>query len=831
VRWLRAAVDFWTPAAVRAQGHEPAARGAAIVYATALVLGAGVAWLAIARDFPAILRWLVAAQLVGIALIPLRLRLTASLTGAVRALVVQLLVLLVSLGIANGGRGPGVLAMWAVALAALLLPSLREALAWMLVSALAWAALLLWSRSSLPPPIAIPEPLAADAWRSAALLLVPVAVVAFLVLDGVRRAALRDLDMRRDELQRSRALYRSLLDAAPDAILVLVGSERVGFANARAAELFEYGAADLIGRRADTLLRQDDRGARGRFLAAGELAPTRTRALTMRGAEVPVEVRATAIEFEGEPAALVHIRDTRVEDAEQARLRLFAAAFERSRDSIFAVDGHGVIRYANPAGIEAFSSSPANEVIGRTAEEVLGSFVRRLTEDVGREIREGRLPESGRISRTSPRGETEHWEYSLIPVELANEPVPVYVGIARDVTAEANLEESRREAARLGSVAQLAGGVAHDINNQVQVVFGRLEQLRDGPAQDPAEWQRDLEVIRTAARRSAAVTQQLLAFARVAPLHLQSVDVDELVARIPGLVQGVLRDSIRLEVERMPGVPPLLGDRARLEQALLGLVWSAGNAIEGAGTIRLETAVGPLPASLGRAGETAPGRFVCIRVRDDARSADAEMRRKMFEPFAAGAAGPSGSRLELPGAHGAIVQSGGHVTVESVPGLGTCVALYLPAADELAVDGRREEGPPAEEDRAGALILVVDDEPEVRLVAQRALERAGYRTLVAGSASEALASIRAHAVDLVVTDLAMPRGSGIALAEELARSEPGLPVLFVTAYSAAAADHHEPSPTRGLLPKPYESHELLARVRGLLASARAETTPVASDTA
>jgi PAS domain S-box-containing protein len=413
-------------------------------------------------------------------------------------------------------------------------------------------------------------------------------------------------------------------------------------------------------------------------------------------------------------------------------------------------------------------------------------------------------------------------------ITLAGEPL--LLSITRDVTAwkEAEAERDRlqlqfQEAQRLEGLGRLAGGVAHDFNNLLTVILGCAASLREriGSAGDVAE---DLDQIDTAAGRARDLTRQLLAFARKQVITPVPLDLSRVVKDGERLLRRVLGEDVSLTVRVDEPLWPVLCDPAQLEQVILNLAANARDAMPDGGALTIAARNAEFAAD-GSAGDgRPPGQWVCVSVRDAGVGMAPEVKAHLFEPFFTTKAHGKGTGLGLATVHGIVAQSGGHLEVESAPGQGTTITVYLPRATAAPAEPPAATPAPLPAPVSGT-ILVIEDDPLVRGVTVRALRSRGYDVLVAESGEQAvaLAAGREGRIDLVVSDVIMPGAAGPQVVERLRLARPGLPALFVSGYPRDAILH------RGVLdagveflPKPFSPAALLERVRALVAACRVD---------
>ncbi|MBL0277187.1 MAG: response regulator [Anaeromyxobacter sp.] len=392
--------------------------------------------------------------------------------------------------------------------------------------------------------------------------------------------------------------------------------------------------------------------------------------------------------------------------------------------------------------------------------------------------------------------------------------------LQRELAERERLERQLADAQKLDSIGRLAGGVAHDLNNLLTVVLG-CSSTAQLPGATAAEVQEDLGEIQKAGERAAALTRQLLAFARRQILASKRLDLNEVVVGVGTLLRRVIGAHIELETAPSPAPCPVLADPGQLEQVLVNLAVNARDAMPSGGTLRLETAPVKLEQDLGgvRPG-VAAGDWVRLTVSDTGTGLSAEAAAHLFEPFFTTKAKGKGTGLGLATCYGIVRQMGGHIWLRSQPGRGTTVEIHLPRAEgALTRPGQPGAGPQAPPPGGGERVLLVEDEPQVRALAARALAERGYQVLTAGDGEEALRVLEAAggAVDLLLTDVIMPRMGGVELAARLADRTPGQAILFMSGYVDRAAlaqgDLPEGAP---ILLKPFTPAALAGRVRQVL---------------
>ena len=379
------------------------------------------------------------------------------------------------------------------------------------------------------------------------------------------------------------------------------------------------------------------------------------------------------------------------------------------------------------------------------------------------------------------------------------------------------LEESLHQAQKMEAVGQLTGGVAHDFNNLLTAIMGSLEMiLHDGGAGEAIR--KYAAGAMRAAERGARLTQQLLAFSRRQMLRPEIVNVNRLLGEFETLMQHAAGKSIEFALSLDPEVDPCRVDPAQCQAAVLNLVVNARDATPPGGRISIETRnVRLAPGTAALDIEATSDRYVMIAVSDTGAGMSAEVRAQIFDPFFTTKEVGKGSGLGLSQVYGFAKQSGGHVTVESEPGQGTTMRLYLPTVEPPLAPGA--EPAAAREEAAGsASVLVVEDDPAVLETVRAGIAALGYRALTAHNAAEALALLRQdEPVDLLFTDIAIPGGvNGIELARQARQLHHDIKVLLTSGYAAALAEG-QAGEGFAVLGKPYRQAQLAETIASVLA--------------
>ena len=417
---------------------------------------------------------------------------------------------------------------------------------------------------------------------------------------------------------------------------------------------------------------------------------------------------------------------------------------------------------------------------------------------------------------------------------LAEPSVRAIVVNVRDITERRRLEEQLRQSQKMEAIGQLAGGVAHDFNNLLTAILGYCNLvLEDVPA--GSAMRSDLEEIRTAGERAAALTRQLLAFSRRQMLRPQTIDLNELIVQVQKLLRRLVSEDVQLVTTLTPALPPVRVDPASIEQVLVNLAVNAQHAMPNGGTLTIETTLVPVddPRNIypGTQVTILPGRYVVMALTDTGHGMDAATSARVFEPFFTTREQGRGSGLGLATVYGIVKQTGGYIWVHSEPDRGTTFKVYLPVAESLELAAGANGGKAGTQARAWETVLLVEDEDAVRALAREVLRRHGYAVLEARHGLDAMRLAERHgdAIHLMVTDVVMPHMSGRDLAERLVAARPGMKVLFMSGYTDHAAVHRDLTPGTAFLQKPFTPDVFARAVRQILdASPGASSTERAS---
>jgi PAS domain S-box-containing protein len=640
------------------------------------------------------------------------------------------------------------------------------------------------------------------------------------------------------------AIFAPLFSAYPDGLLIVDGEGCILLANPEASRLLGYSAAQLLGMKIEALLptrlRQRHVGLREGFTRAPSARAMGTQAelsaLRSDGSEVMVEIGLSPLQHEGQTLMVAALRGIgeypRVKQAMQ-RARYGEAMAELATTAALCNDEDELVRAAAACACSALQASTC-------AVYLFGPSDRRLRVAGGQGLApdepEGSLwpetepsPASGGGRLVAPMRDGTHI-MGFVHVRWAQTPTTGPEGADEDRFLQslagllaASLLRLRAQsqlahAQRLESVGQLTGGIAHDFNNLLTVVLGNLQVLRErAVCQGAGPEQAMLDAASRAAQRGAELTARLLAFSRRQVLRPQRIALDTMIGGLVSMLRRTLEAGIHIDSEVQTGEGGAMlacrADEAQLESALLNLAINARDAMPEGGRLvfsaRIATQLPPEWA-VAQYGSASPGDWVEVQVRDTGTGMSDDVRARAFEPFFTTKESGRGTGLGLATVYGFARQSGGMAHLESAPGAGTAVSLYLPRwrepAAAAAVPGEADGLP------RGLKILLVEDDADVRAVVQRQLQALGAQVHAVSDARSAWAAW-AQSADafglpwhLVLSDIALGTGErGTALAGRLRAAAPGLPVVLMTGYASGALDQASPWP---VLRKPFDQASL-----------------------
>ena len=400
---------------------------------------------------------------------------------------------------------------------------------------------------------------------------------------------------------------------------------------------------------------------------------------------------------------------------------------------------------------------------------------------------------------------------------------PIYmVGTVQDITEQRRLEDQLRQAQKMDAVGRLAGGVAHDFNNMLNVIVGYTELLLDVYRSNDTTRKR-LEEIKKAGKRATQLTRQLLAFSRKQVLQPKVLDLNAVVADMVNMLQRLIGEDISLVTVPVPELGRVKADAVGIEQILLNLAVNARDAMPRGGKLVIETANVELDEAYARLHPSVrPGSYVMLIVSDTGRGMDKQTQARVFEPFFTTKEKGEGTGLGLSTVYGIVKQSSGYIWVSSEPGHGTTFKIYLPQIEE-AVEVAGSEKIQTRSVSGSETVLVVEDAEPLRKLACELLETSGYTVLEACDGAEAIEIAERHTspIHLLMTDVVMPGISGPELARRLTSRRPEMKVLYMSGYTDEAIVRHGILvPGVAFLQKPFMHEALASKVHEVLEGGR-----------
>ena len=515
----------------------------------------------------------------------------------------------------------------------------------------------------------------------------------------------------------------------------------------------------------------------------------------------------------------------RAEEGQKQSQQLLASTFASLQDAIFIVDAE------NARIIDC--NAAAARIFGYTKKEILDRNTAFLHVDetslakFQRELSEKQLLRSFEHAMKRKDGAIFATEHSVAPLGTELGKTLGWVSVVRDISEHKRAEQEQHrleglllQAQKMEAVGQLAGGAAHDFNNILTAMFMQLDLVRDEP--QSAEVRALLNDLEGQAKRAAELTRQLLAFSRRQGLQPKSIELNALIENLLKMLGRLIGEHVVLEIKSNPQPLWLIADPGMLEQVVTNLLVNARDAMPKGGRVVLSTEAVKLDAaSVVRHPDASCGRFACLAVTDSGTGMDDETVKHIFEPFFTTKEVGKGTGLGLSTVYGIVRQHSGWIEVDSALGQGTTFRVWLPAASNMTASA-----PPDESVVRGGneCILVVEDDPAVRASVANALERLGYRVLVATNGGDALDRWREDhgIIDVVVSDMIMPGGTnGVDLAEQLRRDKPELPVILMSGYVGDLAQNEAIRQSGAYyLPKPVNIRILTQTLRTALANAR-----------
>ena len=623
----------------------------------------------------------------------------------------------------------------------------------------------------------------------------------------------------------SETRYRRLFESAQDGILILdAESGLVVDANPFMTELTGFAREDFLSKHLWEIGPFADVAAsKASFAELQDQDYVRYEDLPLKttdGRQIAVEFVSNVYLVDGQRVIQCNVRDITERRRAEDDVRLRDRAIRAVLQGIIITDSlspDNPIIYASP-GFTRLTGYEGSEVLGMNCRLLQGPGTDAAPVSALREaIREG-LACTVELLNFRKDG-TKFWSnLAISPVSDAGGRLVNFVGVQTDVTARRQLEAQLLQAQKMEAVGRLAGGVAHDFNNILSVILSYADLI--GSDLTPGEpLHADVEEIRKAGLRATGLTRQLLAFSRQQVMEVRVLNLNDLLADIEKMLGRLLGADIDLTMLNARDVGNIKADAGQVEQIVMNLAVNARDAMPRGGHLTIGTANVTLDAAYaGAHHDIAPGSYVELAVTDDGTGMDKETQVRLFEPFFTTKEQGKGTGLGLATVFGIVKQSGGHILVYSEPGNGTTFKIYFPRVNAAAATQRSPPISQEPEHRTGT-ILLVEDEDQVRTLATTILRRQGYVVLDAPNGGEAMLICEQFGanIDLLLTDVVLPRMSGRQLAERLAPDRPSMRVLYMSGYTDdAVLQHGILDADVAFLQKPFTPTSLSRKVREVL---------------
>lgn len=644
----------------------------------------------------------------------------------------------------------------------------------------------------------------------------------------------RDITQRKEieaKLRESEARFRMIAEQAPIPIAInRLSDSRILYANPRMNAYFGLPPGRMTGMvGADCYQNPKERkGTVTRILEKGYLHDTEIKLKRPDGTPMTAIASYSRIDFDGNDAVIAVLQDvTELKEAEAALReseRRFRAVVEGAPIPLVIAhvsDGKVIFANAHAAGTFGFDS----------ASEITGKHIHAFYQNPEERHKIMRLVhEQGKVQGLElqlKRKDGTPMTVLLASHLLTLEGEKVVLSGFQDITALEEAEEKFRRAQKMEAIGQLTGGVAHDFNNLLGVVIGNLELLEERVKDEAVQKLANRAL--GAADRGAMLIRRLLIFSRKQNLAPQPTNLNRLVVGMTELFEHSLAKTVEVRIELADELWPVMVDPSQLETAILNLALNAQDAMPNGGRLTIATRNVTAAETGLTEGELAAGRYVALVVSDNGIGIPKENLARVFEPFFTTKGIGKGSGLGLSVAYGFIRQSNGHIRIESAPGAGTRVRVYLPATEKSPSLPATPSLPKDRFQGEGETILLVEDDIEMRRLAKRLLTDLNYRVIEAEDALSAqkILATDSGRIDLLFTDVVLPRGlSGIDLMRQVKERYPKLKVLLTSGYMAEFPGRDGIANLKAdLVEKPYRRHVLAQKIRAVLADNRPRTAP------
>jgi PAS domain S-box-containing protein len=495
---------------------------------------------------------------------------------------------------------------------------------------------------------------------------------------------------------------------------------------------------------------------------------------------------------------------------------LLHSIIEGTSEAIYLKDPDGRYKLINTAGAQYMGLSP-QQVLGKTDQQLLSRETIGPILKIDREVLSKGVPVTCE-EELIEGGVTRTFLSTKNPYRDSEGGVAGVLGISVEITERRRMEEQLRRSQRMESIGAFSGAIAHDFSNLLTVIKG-YSQLTLDEVGEKGEVSGNLEQVVKATDRAAALIRQLLAFSRQQVLQPRVISLNDVISHLQKMLHRLIGEHIQIVTGFASDLWAVKADPGQIEQVVMNLAANSRDAMSDGGTLTVETCNVVLAGACASSNlNLQPGEYVMLAVSDSGAGMDAQTQARIFEPFFT--TKQSGTGLGLATVYGIIKQSGGSISVDSRPGVGTTFKIYLPRVSQ-PLEHRSEAPPIAEVDQSHETILLVEDDVQVREFTATALNKCGYTVLTARTPHDAatLAAQHGGPIHLLLTDVIMPGTSGTEIARQIVDQRPETRVLYISGYSGDAILHHGvPDAGINFLQKPFTPSSLVERVRRVLES-------------
>jgi PAS domain S-box-containing protein len=626
-------------------------------------------------------------------------------------------------------------------------------------------------------------------------------------------------------LRLSEQRFRVLFESAGDAIVILKDSLVVD-CNKKTLILFDCTREQIVGQ---SILRFSP-SVQPDGMSSGERIEEKAKASLLGAAQFfewrycrsgerffDAEVSLSRHDTYGEAYLQAVIRDVTERKRLEDELKRLNTAMEQAAEAVIVTDTEGLIQYVNPA-FEKTTGYSRYEVIGETP-RILKSGVQdhSFYQELWRAIKGGDVW-TGRITNKRKDGDLIQEDVVISPFLGSSGQLTGFIALKRNVTEEVRLENQLRHAQKVEVIGRLAGGVAHEFNGILTAIVGYASLLKLKMKSDDSCGPY-VERILSATDKAAALTRSLLDFGRKRIINPKPLTVNDIVAGVQVLLTRLLSEDIELRMELSTESQTVMADAGQMDQVLMNLVTNARDAMEHGGVLTIRTGRSVIDDGFVRTqGFGQPGAYALISISDTGTGMDEETKEKIFEPFFTTKGVGEGTGLGLSMVYGIIRQHNGYIKVTSDLGKGTTFTIYLPLIMEMPGGNRAVA---SDLPRGTERILLAEDDEDLRKLLCTVLEEHGYTTVEAEDGLDAVEKALHHEIDMIVTDVVMPRMNGWEAYQRIVKRKPQVPTLFISGYTDDII-HRKGILDEDLnfLPKPITPAQLLAKVRSILDNRR-----------